>query len=100
MLIRLGSIVIGKGVATPLQIASKSRLWVCWAQQKKMSLYRLRQITGVTYPTLLKLSHNKAQMFDAQVLDKLCRALRCKPGNLLVWKPERYPRLRKKFQKR
>ena len=69
-------------------------------KQKKMSLYRLRQITGVTYPTLLKLSHNKAQMFDAQVLDKLCRALRCKPGDLLAWKPERYPRLRKKFQKR
>ncbi len=65
------------------------------AKQKKMSLYKLRQITGVTYPTLLKLSHNKAQMFDAKVLDKLCRTLRCGPGDLLVWKPERYPRLPK-----
>ena len=64
------------------------------AKQKKMSLYKLRQITGVTYPTLLKLSHYKAQMLDAQVLDKLCRALHCGPGDLLVWKPERYPRLR------
>jgi putative transcriptional regulator len=70
------------------------------AKQKKVSLYKLRQVTGVTYPTLLKLAHNKAHMFDAQVLDKLCRALRCGPGDLLVWKPERYPRLRKKLPKR
>jgi putative transcriptional regulator len=65
------------------------------AKQKRLSLYRLRQITGVTYPTLLKLAHNKATRFDAMVLDKLCHALNCNVGELLVWRRRRYPRLRK-----
>jgi len=65
------------------------------AKRKKLSLYRLRQITRVTYPTLLKLSHNKAQMFDAKVLDKLCQALNCDVGDLLVWEARRFPRVAK-----
>ncbi len=67
------------------------------AKRKKLSLYKLRQISGVTYPTLLKLAHKKAQMFDAGVMDKLCRALDCQPGDLLVWEPKRFPRLPRRF---
>jgi putative transcriptional regulator len=65
------------------------------AKRKQLSLYRLRQITGVTYPTLLKLAHNKAKRFDAQVLDKLCQALNCDVGDLLVWEARRFPRVAK-----
>jgi len=66
------------------------------AKRKGFSLYRLRQITGVTYPTLLKLAHNKATRFDAAVLDKLCQALNCRVGELLVWRRRRFPRLTKR----
>jgi len=66
------------------------------AKRKRLSLYRLRQITGVTYPTLLKLAHNRTTRFDAVVLDKICHALNCDVGALLVWEPRRFPRLRRR----
>jgi DNA-binding Xre family transcriptional regulator len=53
-------------------------------KQKDWSMYRLRQKSGVSYPTLLALFHNRSTMFRADVLDKLCRALHCGPGDLLV----------------
>jgi len=66
------------------------------AKRKGLSLYRLRQITGVTYPTLLKLAHNRATRFDAVVLDKLCQALNCGVGELVVWRRRRFPRMRRR----
>lgn len=67
-------------------------------KRKKWSLYKLRQVSGVSYPTLLGLFHNRTTRYDAPVLANLCRALRCQPGDLLVWepsRPRRFPRLRK-----
>jgi putative transcriptional regulator len=67
-------------------------------KRRKLSLYRLRQLSGVTYPTLWAMAHNKTRMFRADVLDKLCRALKCQPGDLLQRKTtlsqpkRRYPR--------
>jgi putative transcriptional regulator len=66
-------------------------------KRRKMTMYRVWKDTGITYPTLLKLTRNKSQMYDAQVLAKLCRALHCQPGDLLVWEPKRFPRLPKRF---
>lgn len=51
------------------------------------TLYRLRKESGVTYPTLMGLRDSKTKMFRADVLEKLCRALRCQPGDLLVYRP-------------
>jgi len=53
--------------------------------QKGWSIYRLRQESGVSYPTLLGLYHNRSRMYRADVLDKLCRALQCQPGDILRW---------------
>jgi putative transcriptional regulator len=66
-------------------------------KRRKLTMYRVWKNTGVTYPTLLKLTRNRAQMYDAQVLDKLCRTLHCQPGDLLVWEPKRFPRLPRRF---
>ncbi len=67
-------------------------------KRKKWSLYKLRQESGVSYPTLLGLYYSRTGRYDAAVLEKLCRALRCQPGDLLVWDPkrlQRFPRLRR-----
>jgi DNA-binding Xre family transcriptional regulator len=53
-------------------------------KKKSWSIYRLRKESGVSYPTLLGLYHNRSRMYRADVLDKLCRALRCQPGELLA----------------
>jgi DNA-binding Xre family transcriptional regulator len=54
-------------------------------KRRKWSLYRLRLESGVSYPTLLGLLHNRSRMYRADVLDKVCRALRCQVGDLLAW---------------
>jgi putative transcriptional regulator len=56
--------------------------------KKRWSLYRLRKESGVSYPTLLGLYHNRSRMYRADVLAKLCRALDCQPGDLLECKRE------------
>jgi putative transcriptional regulator len=58
--------------------------------------YKLQQKSGITYPTLHALFHGRSQGYTADVLNRLCSTLHCKPGDLLEWKPDRFPRLKKK----
>jgi putative transcriptional regulator len=51
--------------------------------EKGWSIYRLRKESGVSYPTLLGLCHKRSRMYRADVLEKLCRALNCQPGDIL-----------------
>jgi DNA-binding Xre family transcriptional regulator len=63
-------------------------------KRKGWTLYRLRKESGVSYPTLLALRDSKTTMFRADVLEKLCLALHCKPGDLLAIsskKPKQHP---------
>ncbi len=64
-------------------------------ERKGWSRYRLQKESGVTFPTLHSLYHGKSKAYSAEVLEKLCRALRCQPGDLLRWEPQRFPRLRR-----
>jgi putative transcriptional regulator len=48
------------------------------------SLYWLQQQTGVSYPALLRLAHNKIKKVDLDVLDRVCKALECEPGEILM----------------
>lgn len=48
------------------------------------SLYWLAKQTGVAYSTLWKLKTADTQGISYGVLDKLCEALDCTPGELLV----------------
>ncbi len=56
-------------------------------KKRGWSLYRLAKEAKISYPTALALFHNRSRMFSAAVLEKICRALNCSPGDLLVLKP-------------
>lgn len=61
-------------------------------KSKGWTRYKLRKESGITYPTLLALYRNASRACSAGVLDKLCYALKCQPGDLLKWQPSRFPR--------
>jgi len=64
-------------------------------KRKKWTRYKLQQESGITYPTLHALFHNRSKGFRADILNRLCSTLHCKPGDLLEWRPDRFPRLKK-----
>jgi putative transcriptional regulator len=70
-----------------LQKLLKRRYW---------SRYKLRQKTKISYPTLQALFHGRSKGYSAAVLNKLCYALKCQPGDLLKWKPDRFARSKSK----
>jgi putative transcriptional regulator len=64
---------------------------------KRWTRYKLQQESGITYPTLNSLFYGRNKGYSADVLDKLCKALKCTPGDLLDWRRDhrRFPRLEK-----
>jgi putative transcriptional regulator len=52
-------------------------------KRKKWSRYRLQKVSGISYPTLHALFHGTSKAYSADVLDRLCDALKCEPGDLL-----------------
>jgi len=48
------------------------------------TLYRLSKETGIRWATLAAMANGKAQRFDVELLDRICKALDCQPGDLLV----------------
>jgi putative transcriptional regulator len=64
-------------------------------KRKGWTRYQLQKKSGITYPTLHALYHDRTKLYSAEVLEKLCRSLRCEPGDLLKWVPQRFPRLKK-----
>jgi DNA-binding Xre family transcriptional regulator len=65
-------------------------------RDKGWTRYKLQQKSAITYPTLHALFHGRTKGYSADVLNKLCYALKCTPGDLLVWRPDRSPRLKQK----
>jgi len=65
-------------------------------ERKGLTRYRLQQMTKITYPTLQALYYGRSKGYRADVLDKICSALDCKLGELLVFKRDRFPRTKKK----
>jgi DNA-binding Xre family transcriptional regulator len=61
-------------------------LWVQLAQ-KGMKKTDLCTVAGISSPTLAKLSKNKS--VDGKVLERLCAALQCQPGDVLEYNPEK-----------
>jgi putative transcriptional regulator len=51
---------------------------------KGLSLYWLAQATGLAYTTVRRLRKAQAKSIDFRVLDEICEALDCQPGDLLV----------------
>jgi DNA-binding Xre family transcriptional regulator len=61
-------------------------------KRKGWSRYRLQKESGITYPTLHAMYHGKSKGYSADVLNRLCATLHCKPEDLLRWQPDRFPR--------
>ena len=49
----------------------------------KHSFYWLAKKTGVSHTTLWRLKKGKAVGINFETLEKICRALRCQPGDIL-----------------
>ena len=51
--------------------------------KEKRSFYWLAMETGVSHTTLWRLKKGKALGINFETLEKICRALRCQPGDVL-----------------
>jgi putative transcriptional regulator len=65
----------------------QSRLGEVLTERDK-SLYWLQQQTQIAYTTLFRLRHNQASSVSFEVMNKICRALECQPGDLFVYLDE------------
>lgn len=65
---------------------------------KKHSFYWLAKETGVSHTTLWRLKKGKAAGINFETLEKICRALQCQPGEVLVidGHPPQTPKARNK----
>ncbi len=60
--------------------------------RRKMSAGELAERVGITPANLSILKNNKARAIRFSTLEALCRALDCKPGELLDYSAEEPPR--------
>ena len=57
-------------------------------KKKKMSLNKLSEEVGITLSNLSNLKTGKAKAIRFTTLMKLCKALECQPGDLLVFEKD------------
>jgi putative transcriptional regulator len=57
-------------------------------EDRGKSLYWLAQETGVAYSTLHKFNKAQTNGIDFRVLDEICAALGCQPGDILIRLPD------------
>jgi putative transcriptional regulator len=58
-------------------------------ESRGRSRYWLANETGIEYKTLMRIEAAKSSnRIELRVLDGICRALQCQPGDLLVWVDE------------
>lgn len=55
--------------------------------ERGKSLYWLAKETGIAYPTLWRLRDSKTESIAFRVLEGICLALGCNPGDVLVIVP-------------
>lgn len=53
--------------------------------KEKRTFYWLAKETGVSHTTLWRLKKGKAVGINFETLEKICRALKCHPGDILVF---------------
>lgn len=53
-------------------------------EERSRTLYWLSQEAGVRYATIWSLSRGEVGRLSVDVLDRICEALDCQPGDLLV----------------
>ena len=63
-------------------------------KERDQSLYWLAKETGVRYATIWNMSRRKAGRLSLDGLDRICEALDCQPGDLLIRETPSKPRKR------
>jgi len=53
-------------------------------KEHKRSFYWLAKETGVSHTTLWRLKKDKAQGITFNTLERICKALACQPGDVLI----------------
>lgn len=53
--------------------------------KRKMSVTELSEKVGITLTNMSILKTGKAKAVKFDTLDKICRALKCQPGDILEW---------------
>lgn len=56
--------------------------------RRKMSLTELSAHVGITMANLSILKNGRAKAVRFETLDAICRALRCQPGDILVYEED------------
>ena len=56
--------------------------------RKKMTQKRLAEITGIRPPTISQIFLGTIDRIPVDVLDRICRALDCQPGDLMEYVPD------------
>lgn len=54
---------------------------------RQLSQNKLAQLVGMTLQNVQRIEYGEAKSIPLETLDKLCQALNCQPGDLLVWFP-------------
>jgi putative transcriptional regulator len=55
-------------------------------EERGHSRYWLAKESGIDYDTLTRVERaESSNRIELRVLDEICRALKCQPGDLLVW---------------
>ena len=58
-------------------------------EKGKMKIPQLQEVSGVNKNTLYAIYNNSITRVDVSVLDRICKALDCKPGDLLEYSPDK-----------
>ena len=67
--------------------------------KEKRTFYWLAKVTGVSHTTLWRLKKGKALGINFETLERICRALRCQPGDVLYLTRDHTP-LRRQASKK
>ena len=67
--------------------------------KEKRTFYWLAKETGVSHTTLWRLKKGKAAGINFDTLEKICRALRCQPGDVLFLTNDKTPPQRQASKK-
>ena len=59
--------------------------------REKRSFYWLAKATGVSHTTLWRLRKGKAVGINFETLEKICHALKCRPGDILLLTNKKIP---------
>jgi putative transcriptional regulator len=65
---------------------------------EKRSFYWLAKETGVSHTTLWRLKKGKAVGINFDTLEKICRVLRCQPGDILFLTKNKTPSSRQSLK--